>query len=145
MKFELEKFNQNVPDKELVADVKRVAAELNQTFLTIKQYEDLGKFSASTPMRRFGSWSKVLQAAGLHKTKIQQNARTETDQLFEDLEEVWTKLGRQPKMSDMFEPLSKYSSYAYIRRFGTWMKALEKFVAYINAEGDLSSEAGIKA
>jgi hypothetical protein len=144
MKFELEKFNQNVPDEELVADVKRVATELKQVFLTMRQYDKLGKFSASTMKRRFGSWSKVLQKAGLQKIKRQQNVRIEDDELFKNLEEVWIKLGRQPRMSEMFEPLSKYSSSVYKRRFSTWMEALEKFVAYINTEGDLSSEAAIK-
>jgi len=44
----------------------------------------------------------------------------------------------------MFEPLSKYSSTVYKRRFGTWMKALEIFIFYINKEENISSLDGIK-
>ncbi|MBI2658287.1 HNH endonuclease [Candidatus Woesearchaeota archaeon] len=143
MKFELVKFNRNIPDKELLADVRRVAAELKQDFLTFNQYEELGKFNASTPKHRFGSWSKVLEKAGLPKIRKQLNARIENEELFHNLEEVWTKLGRQPRISEMFEPLSRYSSGVYKRRFGTWMKALENFVSYINKEEKVFSEEGI--
>ena len=34
----------------------------------------------------------------------------------------------------MFEPVSKYSEGVYKRHFGSWMKALETFVEYINAD-----------
>lgn len=45
----------------------------------------------------------------------------------------------------MRKPLSKYVSSAYEYRFGTWRKALEKFVEYINQEeipaGDIKEDA----
>jgi 5-methylcytosine-specific restriction endonuclease McrA len=62
------------------------------------------------------------------------------EELFENLEEIWVKLGRQPKYTEMQKPLSKYSCSTYANRFGTWRKALEKFVAYINKEENASSE-----
>ena len=34
----------------------------------------------------------------------------------------------------MKSPLSKYSAATYEYRFGTWLKALEQFVEYINSE-----------
>lgn len=110
----------------------------------MSQYDKLGKFDSSTPKRRLGNWSKVLQLAGLQKNKIQQNSRLADEELFRNLEEAWTKLGRQPRSTEMFEPVSKYSSTVYKRHFGTWMKALEKFVSYINKEEIiLSGQTGI--
>ena len=53
---------------------------------------------------------------------------------FNNLEEIWIKLGRQPYPSDMEKPLSKYSYAGYKRKFGKWRKALEKFVEHINKE-----------
>jgi hypothetical protein len=44
----------------------------------------------------------------------------------------------------MQKPLSKYSAPTYANRFGTWRKALEKFVAFINNEENISSEEAIK-
>ncbi|MEK6766808.1 MAG: HNH endonuclease, partial [Planctomycetota bacterium] len=130
MKFELEKIYRNVPDDEIIADIKRVAAELGQDFLTMSQYGKHGKFDNSTPQRRFGSWSKATALAGLGKAKIQQNARLSDEELFKNLEEVWTKLGRQPRISEMASPVSVYSAAVYKRHFGSWMKALEIFVEY---------------
>ena len=144
MKFELEKFHRNVPDAEIIADVKRVAFELKQNFLTMSQYAKHGKFDNSTPKRRFGSWSKALALAGLGKSKIQQNTRLSDEELFRNLEEAWVKLGRQPRSTEMFEPVSKYSAAVYKRHFGSWMKALEIFVEYINKEGNVSTEETIK-
>lgn len=134
MKFELEKINRNVPEEEIIADIKRVASDLGQDFLTMSQYAKHGKFDSSTPKRRFGSWSKAIALSGLGKAKIQQNARLSDEELFKNLEEAWIKLGRQPRSTEMFEPVSKYSAAVYKRHFGGWMKALEIFVEYINAD-----------
>ena len=38
MKFELEPHHRNVPDEELIADVKRVAAALGKSSVTIDEY-----------------------------------------------------------------------------------------------------------
>jgi hypothetical protein len=51
---------------------------------------------------------------------------------FKNLEEVWVKLGRQPKSYEMEKPLSQYTSGAYEKRFGTWRKSLIEFVEFIN-------------
>lgn len=144
MKFELEKFHRNVADAEIIADVRRVASELKQNFLTMSQYGKHGKFDNSTPKRRFGSWSKALELAGLGKSKIQLNTRLSDEELFKNLEEAWTKLGRQPRSTEMFDPISKYSATVYKRHFGSWMKALEIFVEFMNKEDVVLTEETIK-
>jgi predicted restriction endonuclease len=63
------------------------------------------------------------------------------EEAFKNLESVWIKLGRQPRREDLHKPLSKYSGAFYENRFGTWGKALEKFVDYANnEERDASAE-----
>ena len=69
MKFELEEYHRNVFDDELIADLKRVAAELNKQSVTSEEQIERGKFHAMTLIRRFGSWFKALDRAGLQKTK----------------------------------------------------------------------------
>ncbi|MCX6556903.1 MAG: HNH endonuclease [Candidatus Aminicenantes bacterium] len=142
MKFKLKPYNRNSPDEKLVSDVKRVASELNKISVTIDEYNERGSFHATTLTRRFGSWFKVLELAGLQKSRSPLNISQE--ELFQNLEEIWTKLGRQPNYSETQKPLSKYSAGTYENRFGTWLKALEKFVAYINNEEDRSSEEAIQ-
>lgn len=66
------------------------------------------------------------------------------EELFQNLEEVWIKLGRQPHYGEMTAPLSKYHRATYEKRYGTWRKALEKFIIYIKNEENISSEQAIK-
>lgn len=80
------------------------------------------------------SWNKALEAAGIGVTK---NNKLSNEDLFRNLQEVWIKLGRQPRYSEIQKPLSKYSSGTYEQRFGTFNKALEAFVKYINNEEDI--------
>ena len=59
--------------------------------------------------------------------------------LFENLTNVWQRLGRQPvgKDLDKDKGSSQYSLGTYEKRFGSWNKALKAFIAYI----DNSSES----
>ncbi len=49
---------------------------------------------------------------------------------------MWVRLGRQPHYSEVQKPFSKYSAGAYEHRFGSWRKALESFVAFVNEEAE---------
>lgn len=193
MKFELEPYHRNVPEKELLADVQRVAQLLSKSSLSRTEYDRQGKYSASglqkrfgtwtecqklaglTPkkyavsneallediqavakhlskttitsveyrkygkhdrtlaLRRFGSWPKAMQAAGLETLGLLHRNASKED-LFLNLEEVWIKLGRQPHYQDMHVPLSKFSGKPYMIRFGSWRRALEEFVEFVNQD-----------
>lgn len=144
MKFELKKVHRNISEEELVADLKNTAAKLNQNFVTRRQQNEFGKFDASNMADRFGGWAKAHERAGLNLARHQKSIRMSDDELFQNLEEVWTRLGHQPVLADMFPPLSKHSAGVYKKHFGTWMKGLEIFVANINNEDDVSSKSLIE-
>jgi Homing endonuclease associated repeat/HNH endonuclease len=129
MKFELEPNNRNVTNQELIDDLKRIAVELGKGKVTVKEYNEFGKFHSSTLAERFGGWNKAVELTGLEKSK---KSKYTHEELFENLENVWIKLGRQPHHPDMKSPLSPIYGSIYERRFGTWRKALEAFVEYIN-------------
>lgn len=131
MKFQLDVYHRNTPDQELIDDLKRVAKYLKKETVTIDEYNENGKFSASTLARRFGSWFKSLEFAKLQRTRT---LGVSDEEYFKNLEDVWSKIGRQPKYNDMQKPLSKYVAGAYSYRFGTWRKALKKFVSYVDSE-----------
>ena len=133
MKFELEPYHRNVSNEDLIADIKRVADELGKRSVTIDEYNELGKFHNTTLTRRFGSWFKVLKTADLEKTR---NLNIPNKELFDNLVEVWLRLGRQPKYNDLIKGISKYSVRTYEKHFGGWRKALEFFVKWAN-EGQL--------
>lgn len=134
MKFELEPYHRNVPDEELVADIRRVAKELGKRSVTIDEYNERGRFHSTTLARRFGSWFRSLERAGLEKTR---NLHISNEELFGNLVDVWLLLGRQPKYDDLTKIVSKYSSGTYEKRFGGWRAALEAFVRWAN-EGEMS-------
>jgi hypothetical protein len=53
------------------------------------------------------------------------------EELFEDIENVWMKLGKQPSYSQMRDN-SKFSIGTYEKRFGGWRSTLSEFINYIN-------------
>ena len=131
----------NISDDGYIDDLKRVAQQLGKRAVTQAEYDDLGKYSSSALYSRFGSWFKALAKAGLERTR---NYGITNEELFLNLEKVWRTLGRQPTYGDMHKPLSSYSFDTYADRFGTWRKALEKFVDYVNREPDASSSDNSK-
>ncbi len=131
MKYEYVAYNESVSDDELLSDLKRVCTQCNTGSLTMKQYSNYGKYDCSTFLRRFETWNKSLEKAGIPLT---QQYWTE-ENLFENIENAWIKKGSQPRRRDMDDKrFSHISSGAYLRKFGRWSDALKAFVAYINAE-----------
>ena len=120
---------------EVVEDVKRVAALVGRNTLTRAEYNLHGEFSATSVVRRCGSWFQALAEAGL---KPSRTLGVTEEQWFENIARVWDSLGRQPSYSDMSQPPSVYSPEGYAARFGGWRKALEAFIAFV--EGDDSAE-----
>lgn len=137
MEFHLQPHHRNVPDQTLLQDLAHVASKLGTRRLTTDQYNDHGQYNACTIRRRFGSWFKALELAGLEKTR---NLDIPTDDLFANLAEVWLKLGRQPRYVDIEGEVSRFSAGTYEYRFGTWRKALEAFVRWANAGTSTSDE-----
>jgi 5-methylcytosine-specific restriction endonuclease McrA len=123
----------SIPHKELLDDLKRVAELLATETISTLSYRSLGKFSDVTIARAFGSWVKALAAAGLSVSPAWRPKATE-EELLSNMASVWEKIGKQPKERDFRPPLSRFSPDAYVRRYGSWRKALEHFVAAANGD-----------
>ncbi len=138
MKYQLKDFNRNIPDKELLDDLKRVSDTIESGKLSSRAYESNGgKYASSTVANRFGSWNSALERAGL---KLIHKRNASIDELFKNIEDIWIKLGRQPVERDMKQPLSKFSTHPYEVKFGTFRKALEAFVEFVNSNNDIEQE-----
>ena len=95
MKFALNLQRRDVPDPELIADVQRCARKIGRHTITMAEYEKEGTFHPTTLTRRFRSWFRVLEIAGLAQSRSKLNI---TDQeLFDNLRLVWISLARQPR------------------------------------------------
>ena len=128
MKIEYQERINFTSDEELLNDLKCVSEKLNQDTVTIKQYEEHGKYNPTTFMRHFGTWNAALTLAGI---KIS-NRQYSDDELYENLANIWMSLGKQPSRRDLERVHSEISYKAYERRFGKWSSAVKSFVEYFN-------------
>lgn len=145
MEFKLNEYHRDVPDMELLNDLLRVAKLLNQKSLTSEEYSKYGKYNVSTICRRFSKWLIAVKIVGLSpKPRIVYKITDE--EIFQDIERVWIKLGRQPTMTDVRNGEFKYSQSPLTRRFGGWRKTLEAFVSWINSsEEEIDKQTEEKA
>ena len=108
-----------------------VAKRLNKNTITTLEYNEIGTFSSTTIIRRFGSWFNALEKANLSKSRTPMNL---TDaELFDNIKNVWQKLGRQPKYAEMKAPLSLYNVRTYDKRFNGWNNSLILFNDWVQS------------
>lgn len=130
-RFELKRVSgMAVSDEELLADLRATAKRIGKDTVGLKEYRQFGKYDDTTVSRRFGTWNKAIQTAGL---SLSNEVSISDERLFENLLSLWEHYGRQPRRSELAQPPSKISQTPYNRRFGSWSAALEAFVVYANS------------
>lgn len=123
-------------DELFFEDIRRVSKITGRTYVTKTEYEKHGKYSLGQRTKKYGGWDSVLIKAGLERSPFRTGPkrRYSDKELFEELERVWIYLGSQPTFSVFHSKrVSEISAKPYIYRFGSWHKALEAFVSYINS------------
>jgi HNH endonuclease/Homing endonuclease associated repeat len=120
---------------EVIEDLQRVASALGSRSVTKVQYDERGIFGATTILRKLGTWNKALEKSGLEVVNRQDITK---DELFEQIANVWTRLGRQPLGREVKDKAlgSLFSLATYEKRFGSWNKALLAFSEYIQSGKD---------
>jgi hypothetical protein len=126
MKFELEDSIRGASDEELLEDLCRCAKAIGRDTITMAQYDEIGRACARTILNRFGSWPKALEQAGLQLSRSKVGITDE--ELFENIKSLWISLGRQPRYKEVS------GGRTFVRRFGSWSKALQEFVAWVNSD-----------
>lgn len=125
-----------VSKDELIEDLQRVSRILACQVIKRSDYEKHGKYSHTSFRNHFGSWKNALASAGLERSR---NWGAQPDEMLENIRDVWLKIGRQPKLSDMTIPFSKFSSSAYSHKFGSWTKALSSFQRFLDEDSDVET------
>jgi hypothetical protein len=110
-----------VSDKELIADLRRVAELLGTETMSQDQYKLHGEFSRSTYRNRFGNWNNALIKSGI---KISNEKDISDEKLIADLRRVAGLLGTETITKDQYELHGKYSRGVQSNRFCAWNKAL---------------------
>ena len=126
-----------ITTQELIDDLLDVSKKINKKTFSSGEYRQNGKYSIDTYFKRFKTWNNALVAAGLIPFSVPAGKRVSEYACLEEIERIWIALGRQPKTTDITNGISKYSLSVYKHRFGSWRKALEFFVAYMNGEQEV--------
>jgi 5-methylcytosine-specific restriction endonuclease McrA len=135
MKFTLNGRVRRHTDEQLLADLRKTAKKTGRNTISNKRYRHLGAYCPGIITRRFGSWNNALQKAGLTLTR---QYNVSIARLFANLYTLWLTLGRQPRLTDLHPPHSLFSRRPYLRTFGKWSIALQKFVKHTNTHNTRS-------
>ena len=134
-------YNSHITTQELIDDLLRVSKKINKKTFSSGEYSLHGKYSKTTYLKKFKTWNNTLKTSGLdpfdHPLGGGAKNKVSEYECLEEIERVWITLGRQPTSTDIKDGISKYSLHTYERRFGSWRKALEFFVAYMNGEQEV--------
>jgi 5-methylcytosine-specific restriction endonuclease McrA len=117
---------------EVLQSIVSTARKLRKDVLTISEFEAHSGITVNPVRRLFGSWKAALKAAGLEQSQL--GRRYSDEECFENMLAVWTHYGRPPQHNEMNRPPSIVGSKAYVRRWGTWRKALSAFVERVNSD-----------
>lgn len=118
--------------EEILFEMKNIAKKLDKETITIDDFDLNSKLMTSAAAERaFGGWLNALKKAGLKPSRLW---GVTDEEYFENLESVWRSLGKQPYYSEMTKSVSKYTAKSYEKRFGSWTKALQAFIEYVNQE-----------
>lgn len=125
--------------EQIVAELRRLADEKGQPTITVDDVKRSDLLSIRVVTSRFGTWRAAIEAAGL---ELSSKGRRWTDEdYFENMLTVWTHYARPPKYGEMDKPPSQISSGGYEAKFGTWGRAKQAFVDWVNADKPVSRPA----
>ena len=119
-----------IPKEKIVAELKRVAKFYNYHQFTRHEFDKAAEgCKGTTVLNVFGSWKNALGAIGikLKERKVDRNFIS-TQQLFEEMDRIWNKLGHRPSKTEWEACSPKYSYTTYKTRFQGWTNACMKFI-----------------
>lgn len=131
--------NACITTQELISDLLRVSEKIEKKTFSTGEYSKNGTYSVSSYLKKFTTWNNALKISGLEPFDHPLGGNTKVSEYacLEEIERIWIALGRQPTTTDIKNGISKYSLHTYERRFGSWRKALEFFVEYMNGEQEV--------
>lgn len=111
----------------IVEELKRIAGLTGKQTVTKNDIANHGRMSYAVVNRRFGSLRRALEAAELKPRRFM---KASEDELLRILVELWMRTlkdaGRRPERKDLRHYGYEVSPDTFVRRFGTWKKALLK-------------------
>jgi hypothetical protein len=129
-------------DEVLLAELRSIRRKRPNDLLSYDFYrQNCGTYSIGTFQAHFGSWTAAVSNVDAASGK---NRKYATDQLFDEIQRLWEKLGRQPSSSEMAQQ-GTISPGTYKHVFGGWTKAIVAFCDDRNREDEtLAPEEAVK-
>ncbi len=119
-RFEID-FLTDYDERSLLDELARIAKVTGSNSVTKADIENIGRFSYSVLIDRFGSLRRALQLAGLDVQRFNNATNEELLAIVVDLwQRVLEKEGRTPQRKDLKTYGFPVSGDTIIRRFGTW-------------------------
>jgi hypothetical protein len=133
----------------LIAEILEVQRKYPATPISYGLYKaGGGTYHIDTFKSHFGSWTKAVREAG----GVPAHPTYSHDELFDEMQRLWEKLGRQPTRDEM-KADGSISPGTYANQFGSWIKAIHAFCEDRNSdrlepeeqpEAPISTEADIR-
>jgi len=109
--------------EELLTDMQRVDQEIDEP-LSQTKYNEHGEWSVRPVKRRFESWEKACQEAGVSRPDMGPRP-VDDKELLDDIQHVADELEHVPSRAE-YNKIGRFSRQMAINRFGSWPKAVEK-------------------
>ncbi len=129
MKFELSRLRRNCTNEEIIAEVKRVGSLIKEDVLGQEVFNKYARVSSDTARKRFGSWEKVLVAAGQERRyadrpefkKVRSRKLTD-EEIIVELQRIAKLLGKESVTIEDFMNNSSIEMHpeSVRLRFGSW-------------------------
>jgi hypothetical protein len=136
--FEID-FVESYDREGIISELRRVAKALGKDTLSRRDIDSHGRLSSGVVIKKFGSLRRALQEAELRPTRFMKGT---DEELFAVLIQLWTltleKFGRSPLRRELRDYEFPVSGDTYIRRFGSWKRALLAAAQSVSAEGSES-------
>jgi hypothetical protein len=117
-------------DKQTIIDeLRRVAANLQATSLTQRQFKGLGQIALTTVNNTFDSWNEAVEAAGLTSNpmgpspELHQQKYSDED-LLQEIIRLTKELGKKPTIA-MMNAKARFSAKPYEKRWGSLANACQ--------------------
>lgn len=123
VQFKITESLRGCSDEELLNDLRRSASEIGRDTITMTEYGRVGRGHPSTIQKRFGSWPKALELAGLRPSRSPIGIRE--DELLEDIRRSASEAGQSTITQTQYGRIGKCGANTVQRRFGSWQTALK--------------------
>ncbi|MHB1237921.1 MAG: homing endonuclease associated repeat-containing protein [Gallionella sp.] len=124
-KFELTTL-ESYSDESLLAELRRVAAELNGTRLTHEKFNELSRVHSTTLRYRFGSWKNALDLAGISESLAPRLKPLTREAVIASLRAYPAEFPGTPVTQEAIARRLGVDKGSITRKFGKWQDLLNE-------------------